>query len=222
MNRAQKGMTVNDPIITCNRCLIPKPREEFHKRSMSSSGVASRCKQCISEINKQPATLEHRTSYTKEWINRPENKGKKSSYAQVHYADPKNMATKLANNKVYNAFKRETDPLFVLRNGLRGRLASAIKCGTKGGSAVRDLGCSIEFLKQRLESLWTEGMSWDNYGNKKEQWNIDHKAPLSWFDLFDPEHVQLACHYHNLRPMWASKNVAKGTKIDWTLAGCRA
>ena len=47
---------------------------------------------------------------------------------------------------------------------LRGRLSSAIKNNQKAGSAVSDLGCTIDELKSQLESQFTEGMSWDNHG----------------------------------------------------------
>lgn len=47
------------------------------------------------------------------------------------------------------------------------------------GSAVRDLGCSIEFLKSYLESKFTGNMSWENQG----EWYIDHIKPLSSFNL---------------------------------------
>lgn len=93
---------------------------------------------------------------------------------------------------------------------LRKRLTSAIKGRFKGGSAVAALGCSIEHLILRLEAMWVEGMSWDNYGPKG--WHIDHIKPLSEFDLTDPAQVSLACHYRNLQPLWAGPNIAKGGK----------
>lgn len=44
------------------------------------------------------------------------------------------------------------------------------------------IDCSIEFLKEFIASKFTEGMSWDNYG----EWHLDHIRPCSSFDLSDP------------------------------------
>lgn len=47
----------------------------------------------------------------------------------------------------------------------------------KSGSALEMLGYSADDLKMHLESLFTDDMTWDNYG-----WHIDHIKPLSHFD----------------------------------------
>ena len=52
-------------------------------------------------------------------------------------------------------------------------------------------------------------MTWDNWGNGKGKWNIDHKIPLSAFDLVNLEQLSQACHYTNLQPMWAKDNLKK-------------
>jgi hypothetical protein len=51
-------------------------------------------------------------------------------------------------------------------------------------------------------------MTWENYGRKG--WHIDHKKPISCFDLNDQEQLKEACHYTNLQPMWAIENIKKG------------
>lgn len=80
----------------------------------------------------------------------------------------------------------------------------------KSGSAIRDLGCSMEELKVYLESKFQPGMSWDNYSFTG--WHIDHIIPLSSFDLTDPEQFKQACHYTNLQPLWAEDNFKKSNK----------
>jgi hypothetical protein len=95
---------------------------------------------------------------------------------------------------------------------LRSRMNSCIKGLYKSGSAVRDLGCSIEFLKTYLESQFQSGMTWENWS--MNGWHIDHILPLSSFDLTDREQLLKACHYTNLQPLWAKDNLSKGKKYD--------
>lgn len=38
----------------CNKCLIEKPRTEFHKNNSIPSGIRSRCKKCEIERKQQP------------------------------------------------------------------------------------------------------------------------------------------------------------------------
>lgn len=93
---------------------------------------------------------------------------------------------------------------------LRNRVRLAIKNNQKVGSAVRDLGCTIEELKKYLESKFKPGMTWDNWS--RSGWHIDHVKPLSSFDLNDIEQYRAATHYTNLCPLWAHENLIKGAK----------
>jgi hypothetical protein len=92
---------------------------------------------------------------------------------------------------------------------LRNRLNSAIKRGSKQGSAVRDLGCSIDELKAHLEKQFKTGMTWDNWG----EWHIDHIIPLASFNLTDREQLLKAVNFSNLQPLWAKENILKRDKI---------
>lgn len=99
---------------------------------------------------------------------------------------------------------------FKLADTLRSRLKHALKGNYKTGSAVKDLGCSIEDLKRYLESKFVEGMTWDN--RSKDGWHIDHIRPLANFNLTNKEELLKACHYTNLQPLWAKDNLTKGNR----------
>ena len=72
------------------------------------------------------------------------------------------------------------------------------------------LGCSIEEFKLHIESLWLEGMTWENHG--VDGWHIDHKIPLDYF-VKNSDDPWEANHYTNLQPLWAAANLSKGASI---------
>ena len=92
-----------------------------------------------------------------------------------------------------------------IRSKLRSRFNSAIHYKFKTGSAIRDLGCTIEEFIAYIATLFQPGMSWANRGD----WHLDHIDPLATFDLTDPEQVRDACHYTNIRPLWARENLRR-------------
>jgi hypothetical protein len=75
------------------------------------------------------------------------------------------------------------------------------------------LGCSLGFAKLYLESLFKEGMSWDNYGYGNDKWHIDHIIPCALFDFTDIEQQRRCFHYTNLQPLWQPENFKKGKSI---------
>lgn len=64
------------------------------------------------------------------------------------------------------------------------------------------MGVSLSEFRQHIESQFTEGMSWDNYGRGKDKWNLDHIVGCNNFDLSKEEDRLKCFHYTNLRPMW--------------------
>lgn len=113
------------------------------------------------------------------------------------------------NNPNYKKERYKTNLLFKLRENLRTRVYIAIKNNHKAGSAVRDLGCSIEEFKEYIENKFQLGMSWNNWG----EWHLDHIIPLSSFNLSNREQFLKACHYTNYQPLWAIDNLKKSNKV---------
>ena len=109
--------------------------------------------------------------------------------------------------------RRTEEDEYRIQHCLRSRLNRAIKGNYKVGSAVNDLGCSIDFLKQYLEVKFLPNMSWDNHGIGAGKWHIDHIVPLDSFDLTDRDQLLKAVHYTNLQPLWEPDNIKKGSKI---------
>lgn len=109
--------------------------------------------------------------------------------------------------KTWKNNKRKNDINYKLSCSLRERVSRLVRTG----SAVKDLGCTVEELKSHLESKFQFGMSWDNYG--LYGWHIDHIIPLSSYDLTDRKQLLEACHYTNLQPLWAKDNLSKSDNI---------
>jgi hypothetical protein len=94
-----------------------------------------------------------------------------------------------------------------LRNRLRGLLrASGAK---KISSAINLIGCDVAVLKARLESMFRDGMSWENYGSF---WHIDHKKPCAKFDLSNAVAQRDCFHFSNLQPLLSLENLKKGRR----------
>jgi hypothetical protein len=168
---------------------------------LGSKNKTGRCRPCNSKL----WAREHRDyMYSKrfEWDNK--NPHKRKEYNSKNYLKHKHK--QIARKK----FRYNNDPVFKLRHIIRNRLNCAIKRNYKSGSAIKSLGCSVEFLKKHIEALFEPGMTWQNHG----QWHIDHIVPLNHFDLTDSLQLQKACHYTNLQPLWKCDNIKKGANYE--------
>ena len=97
----------------------------------------------------------------------------------------------------------------MIRN-LRSRLTSLVSGGKKSSHMAELLGCPAEHLRSHLEVQFKGGMTWDNYG---KVWHVDHKIPVSAFDVENPAELRTCFHFSNLQPMFADENIRKGGKI---------
>jgi len=175
----------------CSKCKIYKNHEEFHDNKKSKDKKASWCKECSNKFKKP-------------WTNTQEASKRNSEYFQEN-----KESIKLRRRERY-----ATDLQFRISCNLRNRLGKAIKGRVKKGSAIKDLGCSIEEFKRHIENKFKPGMSWENYGFGILKWNVDHIIPLSSFDLQNREEFVKACHYTNLQPLWHIDNMIKSDKIN--------
>ncbi len=71
------------------------------------------------------------------------------------------------------------------------------------------LGYTYQELRDHLESMFEQGMSWDNHG----EWHIDHVIPVSVlieYGFTDPAFIN---GLDNLQPLWAIDNRRKGNRM---------
>lgn len=180
----------------CTNCKEEKILDDFYKRSMVPDGHCSECKECSKRRNKRV----HRNYYLN---NKEDILEKNREYLKTYKEIYKERRNKL------NKEKLKTDVCFRLSHYLRRRINSAIKRDQRAGSAVSDLGCSVQFFKTYIESKFQNGMTWDNHGD----WHLDHIQPLSSFDLMDREQFLKAAHYTNYQPLWAEDNLKKSNSL---------
>lgn len=111
----------------------------------------------------------------------------------------------------YYVNRRKTDLSFKISTYMRNMLNRVLNraYNDKTNSTVQMLGYTCDELILHIESLFTDGMNWDNYG----EWHIDHIVPLSVLvdnGLTDPSEVNAL---PNLQPLWAVDNLSKGNKV---------
>lgn len=167
-----------EPTKVCTKCKVEKPLSEFSKDKSTKSGHRPHCKGCVRQ------------------------------YRQEHEEEIKHWHKnhkKERNERERNRYR--TNIQHKLKVLLRTRMGMAIKGDQKSGSAVQDLGCSIEELKKHLEFQFQPGMTWDNWA--LDGWHIDHIIPLASADLTDRKQFLEACHYTNLQPLWVEDNLKK-------------
>lgn len=180
-------MMKNNAIKKCSKCDLEKSNTDFSAGSVW-------CRLCRKD---------YQIEYRKNETNRQKHCQKSSEW------NKNNKYRRNAYLSLYNKKNRKENLTFRIKANLRTRLYCAIKRQQKNGSAVKDLGCTIEEFKNYIASKFLQNMSWDNYG----EWHLDHKKPLSSFDLTNKEEFLKACHYSNLQPLWAIDNLRKNDKV---------
>ena len=213
----------------CSKCKGEKKVCEFGNSKSSKDGLLYSCKECNNKrsVNYRKdnpeKVLELTINWTKknpEWVYNRHKKWREENPDKVNELKKnwldKNPEKRKEYRENYKPRKqeqrkerRDSDPVFNLTNRLRCRLWKYLKILniTKTNKTFDIVGCSPQFLKEHLETQFTDGMSWDN----RSEWHIDHIIPLSSAKTEDE--LYKLCHYENLQPLWAEDNLKKSNKI---------
>jgi hypothetical protein len=109
-----------------------------------------------------------------------------------------------------NKWKRHNDPRFRAIFYARKRVRNF--CTQRGinktFSVSKVTGCTKDHLRSHIESMFRDGMTWENHGRI---WEIDHKTPLA--SAQSAEEVIPLCHWTNLQPLLVLENRNKRDKI---------
>ncbi len=176
-----------------------------HARAIARASRAKHKELLLQKARQWRAEHKERIAeYNKQWLSANRALGM-ASRTRWYNANRERMVAR--QNEKYR-----TDLHFRIKVNLRGRLYTVLSRrrlnGWKSAATMTLVGCSLDELIQHLTGLFTEGMSWDNYG----RWHIDHKRPCDSFDLTRPEEQRECFHFSNLQPMWAADNIRKGSR----------
>ena len=204
-NLARKLNGIGNEVKKCRKCWL----ESQHGRKI---GIF--CKKCNKELSyKLSKTFLCRECWKKS-NPIPMNKGKTQKAWNKGLSKYKNLKEaqqewqKRRKEKYYSLTTIDKLP-----DLLRTRIRNGLKYCGKSESTKELLGCSYAFFKKYIESLFSSGMSWNNYGNSRNNWNIDHIIPISKFNLTLKEERIRAFNYKNCQPIWAIDNFRKKDKI---------
>lgn len=190
-----------------DRAYKDKNRESINARSKARRDANPEHSKAV-ERKSHAKHRDKRNSESLKWVHEhPE-------YRKQYYQDHKDEY--LLRSRRYNSERMANDPAYKIKKNLRVRLAHAVsdaKAG-KASDTMTLLGCSLKHFMWYLERNFKPGMTFDNYGVKG--WHIDHKKPIDFFDLTDPEQQRYCFHFSNLQPLWAKENLTKSNKFPLT------
>ena len=135
---------------TCIKCQLLKDFTRFPKDSRLKSGYRNVCKDCLNVRFLQWKTKSGFLEYQKQH--------RLANYEALSISQKE---CRYRNKDKYNArtrAKRKSDINFKIRQTLRNRISYALKRKKKAGSHISDLGCTVDYLKQYLESKFQPGM----------------------------------------------------------------
>lgn len=199
----------------CSRCKLDKDISEFNKNPDRKCGIKPECKDCRKLVvdeyrrkNREKLNEKNRlyrlkvkdpnyVSVKKVLLTEAEKKKRKSEYSTKYISE-----------------RSKNDTLFKLKLNIRKSISSNVILYLKNNnldtikkaSTESILGISYNEFKTYIEEQFTDGMTWDNYG----EWQFDHKTPISWANTEDE--VYELNHYTNFQPLWSIENQIKGNR----------
>lgn len=193
----------------CSKCKKDRPLQEYTNYTNSWDGLRPTCNSCLQEYREN--NKEQKTEYNKDYWQK--TKVEQTANHKVWKQNNREHVNQYMRNYMpeWEKKQREINPQFKIRKNLRTRLWHALRDQNveKRFKTFDLVGCSIEFLCERLESKFKSGMTWENYG----EWHVDHIKPCASFDLTNEDEQRECFHYTNLQPLWGAENISKGCKI---------
>jgi len=163
----------------------------------------------MKKYESKPEVKERKKENHKKWLS--ENKNKWNKYIKDYREKNVDKIRKIKRD--YERTRKANDPLYKLIANFRTAIYQVLKENNinKNGHYFEILGYTPYDLIEHIESKFTEGMSWENYG----EFHIDHIIPISSFNIQEiGDNEFMKCWaLENLQPMWGEENIKKSNKI---------
>lgn len=188
----------------CNKCLVDKQFTDFPKNKCGKYGLHSSCKLCKNNTKKIWRSL------NAVFIN---IKGKNYSRKNAEKIRKRKKSFYQKNKKKYCDRMKRWYKKYPHIRSWRGLVPMTLNKlgGIKEGKTIDILGYSALELKIHIEGLFTDGMTWNNYG----EWHIDHIKQIITFDV--GTHPSIVNAFSNLRPLWATTREINGIMYEGNL-----
>jgi hypothetical protein len=208
----------------CKECDETKEIKLFTKNTAYKDGYEQKCVICYrknrQEYLDKPENRERFKKWCREWESKPENKKKRNETKQLEESKVmmrqyiKKYRSKDSSKKLRGIYRRERysiDIEYKITCLLRSRLHDALKGKMKVESTMQLLGCSLEHFKNYIESLFVEGMTWENHG----EWHLDHIRPCASFNFNIKTEQRICFNWRNMQPLWGEENLSKSDKWEY-------
>lgn len=170
----------------------------YCKNCNKPSENKTRCKSCSDKVDYRKHYLSRKIK-SKLYRDRPENKKHFSEYYKIYVQQHKDRI-----NEIKSKYTK-TNPQAIIRHRIRERFRRAIrKVESNSNMSLSLYGIMVKDIVTRLGPC----------PGKKEDWHIDHKIPISLFDLRDPSQVKKAFAPENHQWLPKDINLKKHNKME--------
>ena len=169
-------------------------------------------KEASKRYNSKPEVKQQKKENHKKWSE--ENQQHLNDY---HKQWRDNNREKVREGRRLDQKERMKDPIYKLNQYLKTALWAGLKWNdvNKYISTWDLLPFTLEELTIHLESLFTKGMTWSNYG----EWHVDHIIPQDSlkYDFVEDKNFIKCWSLSNLRPMWGTSRTIDGVFYEGNL-----
>ena len=188
----------------CSRCQKPKTLNEYNRNRAATDKLRSECRECRRKYRREHFEEDAARSLRHYYRNRKRVIERATLWNKTH----KKRRAEIVR-KYHQKRQKEGDGQYALAKKLHMHVIRVLH-GGESKKAVSLLGCSSEWFRRHLESLFEPGMSWGNHGVRG--WIVDHIKPKISYDLNDLAQQKQCFNYTNLQPLWMKDNIRKGNR----------
>lgn len=194
----------------CSRCEQEKPFDFFPVNPGGKNGRHSLCLQCNKAKHRAWYLVNRDTKLAKNAKWKKNNADKRRAADKKWDAENIDKVRAKARKHYHKVCK---DPHFRINDRMSSLVYHELRHNKQGRRWSQLVGYSVDDLKQHLESLFCDEMTWARF--VKGEIHIDHIIPRSAFKFnsHNDEQFKKCWDLSNLQPLWAKDNYSKGAKI---------